>query len=142
MRIKNNGAKSFVVIMIVIAVSAICLRILIEALLKINISQNESTASLTMKYISAALENYARDKDGIYPANFPFLVNTSPAYLDRNYISDSPIKGYSYSCPSLSISGYSCFAYPGKCRITGNTVYHISTGGILTLEDCRKDARE
>ena len=84
--IKGTGAKSFVTIMIVIAVSALLLRITVEKLIKINIAQNESNASLTLKLISAALENYAKDNQGIFPAEISVLTKTSPPYLDKDYV--------------------------------------------------------
>lgn len=138
----ETSAKSFVVIMIVIAVCAVVLRILIDTLIKINIAQNESTASLTMKYIAAALENYASDKEGLFPTNFFALVKTSPAYLDKDYTADSPVKGYYYSCPRLHPAGYSCYASPVKCKLTGNTIYNITTGGLLISQDCSKKENE
>jgi len=138
--IKGTGAKSFVTIMIVIAVSALLLRITVEKLIKINIAQNESNASLTLKLISAALENYAKDNQGIFPAEISVLTKTSPPYLDKDYVAQSPFRGYSFSCSRLEASGYSCSATPVKCRLSGNLMHSVSTGGLLISEECsRKD---
>jgi hypothetical protein len=65
----DKKARSFVTIMIVIAIIAFALRVVIEQVIKINIAQNESHASVTLKQISAALENYFKDKGDFYPAN-------------------------------------------------------------------------
>jgi len=138
--IKGIGAKSFVTIMIVIAVSALLLRITVEKLIKINIAQNESNASLTLKLISAALENYAKDNQGIFPVKISVLTKTSPPYLDKDYLTQSPFKGYNLSCSRLEASGYSCSAIPVKCRLSGNLIHSVSTGGLLISEECsRKD---
>jgi type II secretory pathway pseudopilin PulG len=108
---KKSG-RSFVTIMIVVALSALFLRIAIEKIIKFSIAQNESTASLTLKLISTALENYAKDNRGVYPPQVSTLTRTSPAYLDKDYIAQSPFKGYHYSCSRLDASGYSCSALP------------------------------
>lgn len=134
----DKRAKSFVTIMIVIAISALVLRITIERLIKVNITQNESTAQGTLKLISAALENYAKDKGGIFPVNLAVLTQTNPAYLDKDYITHSPIKGYNYSCSRLEPSGYNCSVTPVKCKLTGKMIYTVTTGGLFISEECSK----
>lgn len=135
---ENKKAKSFVTIMIVIALFAFLLRFLIERVIKINISQNESNASVTLKLIAAALENYADEKSGMYPQNLSFLTKANPAYLNKDYISESPIKGYYYACSRLEPTGYSYSATPVKCGLSGNLAFTITTGGILVSEKCEK----
>jgi len=134
----DKQARSFVMIMIVIAVSALLLRIGIERLIKISITQNESNAQGTLKLISAALENYAEGNQGIYPTNLSLLTKTSPPYLDKDYITESPLKGYNFSCPRLEAAGYSCSANPTRCKLTGRMVYTVTTGSLLISEDCEK----
>ena len=137
---RNNKAKSFVTIMLIIALCALSLRIIIAKLIEINIAQNESYASLTLKFISAGLENYAKNSQGIYPTNLSILTQAKPPYLDKDYINLSPVKGYNFSCFRLESSGYSCAAIPVKCSFTGKTIYTISTGALLISEECnRKD---
>ncbi len=135
---KNKSAKSFVTIMIVIAVSALFLRIAIEKLIKVSIAQNESNAAATLKLISAALESYAKDNRGIYPENLSLLTKTSPAYLDKDYITKSPLKGYNFSCLRLEPAGYSCLASPARCKLSGRMVYTVTTGSLFISEDCEK----
>ena len=137
-RMRNIKGRSFVTLMIIIAVSSLVFRFGIEGIIEINISQNESVAQETVKLISAALENYARDNHGIYPTSLSILVHTKPPYLDQNYIAKSAVKGYSYSCGRLESSGYNCSAIPTKCNLTGRTNYAVSTGGSLALEECAK----
>ena len=105
---KNKKARSFVVIMIVIALSALLLRMVADKAISLTCSQNESNAQSTLKLISTALENYAKDNRGIYPEKISILTEGMPAYLDRDYVKQSPIKGYSYSCSRLDSGGYSC----------------------------------
>ena len=135
---RDTKARSFVTIMIIIAVSALLLRFAIEKIIMINIAQNESNASSTLKSISTALENYARDNHGIFPSDLSVLTKTTPAYLDKDYIASSSIKGYNYSCLRLESSGYSCLAIPVKCNLTGKVVYTITTGSLLVSEECSK----
>ena len=135
---KGNRARSFVTIMIVIAVSALLLRVAIERIIKINIAQNESYACAALKSISAALENYAKDHLGVFPANLSILSQDNPPYLDKDYISEKPIKGYEYSCARLDTLGYSCSASPLNCNLTGKMIYSVTTGGLIISEDCSK----
>ena len=134
---QNTKAKSFITIMIVIAVVALLLRIAIDKIIKINIAQNESRASVTLKFISAALENYAKDNLDAYPAEFSALTKLKPPYLDNDYVGLSPLRGYNYVCPRLEPSGYTCYASPVKCRLTGNMSYTVTTGGLFISEECK-----
>lgn len=131
-----NKAQSFVTIIIIIAAFALILRIAIEQVVNMNIAQNESNAQANIKLVSAALENYAKDNQGFYPANFTSLLQTKPPYLDINYVNQSPLKGYVYACLRLESSGYSCQASPVKCNISGRKKYIVSTGGSLLSEEC------
>lgn len=130
--------RSFVAIIIIITLSVFLLRIAIEQIIKINISQNESLALTTLKSISTALENYAKDNQNSFPTGLSILTQSMPAYLDRDYIADSPIKGYNYSCLRLDSLGYSCSAMPVKCNLSGKITYNIITGGSLVSEECGK----
>ena len=135
---KRNSGRSFVWIMIVIAVVSLCLRIAIEKLMMFNIAQNEINAENNLKLISAALENYAKAHNGVFPDDFSLLTKTTPPLLDNNYLALSPIKGYNYSCSRLELSGYACQAAPDKCKLTANTIYSVTTGGLFVSEACSK----
>jgi len=134
---KNNG-RGFVGIMLGVAVFVLLLRISLEQIIKVNIAQNESSAQANLKAISLALENYSRDHLGVYPPNLEILTQSQPAYLDRELLSQEELKGYSYECFTLEPSGYTCIATPDKCRLSGRTIYKITTGGALTSDDCTK----
>lgn len=134
--INNINGRSFVAIMIVIALTSLILREVIGRIMRINISQNESNAQATLKLVSAALENYAKDHQGSFPTNLSLLTQANPAYLDEVYINAYPVKGYNYSCGRLEASGYNCQAMPVKCRQTGEKTYSITTGGLLVPEEC------
>lgn len=135
---RDRKARSFVAIMVVIAISALLLRTAIEQIIRFNIAQNEANASAALKLISAALENYAKDYLGAYPQNLSLLTQHNPPYLDRNYFADSPLKGYYFGCSRLEASGYSCSAAPVKCQLGGNKIYTIITGGVSASEGCSK----
>lgn len=140
--IENKRAKSFVAIMIFIGFTALLLRFGIEKIIKINIAQNEAIASLTLKLISAALENYANDHAEVYPVSLSGLTQTKPPYLDKDYVLNSPLRGYIYSCSRLEPSGYSCSAIPVKCNLAGRLIYTVITGGSLISEECSKKEKE
>lgn len=129
-------------IMIITAVSALLLRIAVKEIIKLNIAQNESYASSTLKLISTALENYAKHNQGIYPVSLSVLTQTTPPYLDKDYITLSPLKGYDFECSRLEPSGYSCTAVPLKCKLHGNMTYNIITGGTLISEECSKKEKQ
>ena len=130
--------RSFVAIMIAIAISALAIRIAAERFIEFTIAQNESFASGTLKSISVALENFARNNKGAYPADFTLLTQSKPVYLAKNYIAISPVRGYIYNCPKLDSTGYICNAIPMNCRLTGKTNYTISTGSLFFSEECGK----
>lgn len=134
----NIKARSFVVIMIVIAMSALVLRMLMGWFINMNIAQNESNAQSTLKLISAALENYSKDNQGVYPVQFSVLTESKPPYLDKDYIKQSPVKGYDYDCTRLDATGYSCYAFPTRCKLTGMVAFSVTTGNLLISEDCDK----
>ncbi len=135
---QNIKARSFVLIMVIIAATALILRFAIGCIIKMNIAQNESNASVTLKFISAALQNYARDHNGNFPSDLALLANNTPPYLDDDDVAKSPVKGYNYVCARLEPSGYSCSATPLKCGLTGTASYTISTGGLIVSEECNK----
>ncbi len=137
--IKNNKARSFVTLMIIIAVSALLLRIGLEQVIKISMEQNGSNAQTNLKYISTALENYAKDNNGVFPESFSMLTLR---YLDKDYIKQSPIKGYNYRCSKLDASGYNCSAAPVRCNLSGVMSYAVTTGGLFVSEDCLKKEKE
>jgi len=124
--------------MIVIALSALLLRVAADKAIRLNCSQNEANAQSTLKLISTALENYAKNNRGVYPDKISVLTQSAPAYLDRDYVKQSPIKGYIYGCSRLGPGGYSCHALPSRCRLTGGTLFTVSTGSLLIAEDCEK----
>jgi hypothetical protein len=135
----NKKARSFVTIMVIVALCALTLRFALEQFIKRNTAQNEAAAVSTLKLISAALENFAKNNRGIFPSSLSDLTKTTPIYLDRDYIRESPIKGYGYSCSKLDSSGYNCSANPINCMMTGRVVYNISTGGLFVSEGCGKE---
>lgn len=134
----NNKARSFVVIMIAIALGALLLRLVIHRAIKFTVEQNQLYAQGNLKLLSTALENYAKDNKGVYPQSFSLLMQGQPAYLGKNYIVDSPLRGYEYDCARLDPTGYNCQASPTSCRLTGSTIYSVSTGGLIISESCDK----
>jgi len=134
----NNKARSFVVIMIVIAIVALVLRIAIVQFINFNIVQNQSNALETLRLIATAIENYAKDHQGVFPTSLEELTQVKPAYIEKEYLSLSYEKGYNFNCLRLETSGYTCSASPVRCNLSGKKIYTITTGQTLTVEECGK----
>lgn len=134
----DRRARSFVTIMIVAALSALLLRLTIQKIIVYNIRHNQLLAQVNLKLLSTALENYAKDNKGAYPSSIDQLSKSNPVYLERNYLAASSIRGYEYDCQRLDASGYNCSAAPVDCKLTGKTVYAVSTGGLIIAENCDK----
>jgi len=135
---QKESGRGFVGIMIGVAIFVLLLRISLEQVIKINIVQNQSYAQSVLKTISTALENYAKDHLGVFPPELALLTRSQPPYLDKEYVKQPVLKGYNFSCTRLEPSGYTCVAAPLKCMLTGRLGYSISTGGLITSEDCLK----
>ncbi len=124
--------------MIITALAALSLRLAIHKIIIYNIEQNQLLAKGNLKLLSTALENYAKDNKGAYPANIDLLTRNMPPYLERNYLAASSVRGYEYDCQRLDSTGYSCSAAPVNCKLTGKMVYAVSTGGLIIAESCDK----
>ncbi len=129
-------------IMLIVAGIALVLRISIEQFMRFNMGKNQSDAVATLKLMSTAMENYARDNNGLYPESIQVLLEATPPYLDRDYVSAVPEKGYSFSCSVVTPKGYSCEGVPTRCALSGDMSYLVSTGGVLVSQKCTQEARE
>jgi len=122
--------------MIVVALSVLLLRLAAHNLIVYNIEHNQALAQMNLKLLSKALENYAKDNRSQYPEDIKELTRGEPAYLERNYVAASSIRGYEYDCQRLDAAGYNCYATPLDCKFSGKMVYSVSTGGGFIAEKC------
>lgn len=134
----TEKARSFVVIMIIVALSALALRFIVMQITRFNIEQNEANAQSTLKIISTALENYAKDHQSSFPQYLAMLVQSQSRYLDKDYTAFSSYRGYVYSCSKIESSGYNCSAVPLICGLSGNTNFSVSTGNLFVSQKCAK----
>jgi type II secretory pathway pseudopilin PulG len=134
----NNKASSLVAIMIVISLVALILRITIVQFINFNITQNEASAQETLKLLSTAIENYAKDHLGVFPVSLEALTQAKPAYIEKEYVDLSPAKGYNFNCQRLELSGYACSASPQRCNLSGKKSFNIATGQVMATEECGK----
>lgn len=122
--------------MMVIAFSALLLRMVIHRIIIYNIQENQLLAQVNLKLLSTAMENYAKDNQNAYPLNIDLLTKHDPVYLEKNYLEATSVRGYEYDCQRLDAVGYNCSASPVNCKLTGKMVYSVSTGGIIMSESC------
>jgi len=134
----NKKARSFVTVMIVVAIVMLLLRLAIHKIIVYNMEQSQSLAQINLKLLSTALENYAKDNKNIYPDNMALLTKNKPAYLEKDYLAVSSVSGYEYDCLRLDATGYSCSATPLNCKFDGKMIYKVSTGGLIISESCDK----
>ena len=138
----NRRAKSFVTIMVVVALSALLLRLGLHRIIIYRIQQNQLLAQINLKLFSTALENYAKDNNNVFPASIDLLTKSNPVYLEKDYLAVTSLGGYEYDCQRLDSSGYSCTASPVNCKLTGKTQYAVSTGGLIMAANCDKTRLE
>jgi hypothetical protein len=134
----NSKARSFVTIMLVVALSALLLRSAIHRIIVYKIEQNQLLAQVNLKLFSTAMENYAKDNNNLYPTSVDLLTKNKPVYLERDYLATTSVRGYEYDCQRLEATGYNCTASPVNCQLTGKMVYSVSTGGLIMAESCDK----
>jgi Tfp pilus assembly protein PilE len=134
----DQKARSFVTIMIVVALSALLLRLAIHKIIAYNIQQNQSLAQVNLKLFSTAMENYAKDNKNVYPVSVDLLIKHNPVYLERDYLAATSVRGYEYDCQRLDATGYNCTASPVNCQLSGKMIYSVSTGGLIMTQGCDK----
>jgi len=132
----NEKARSFVTIMIIIAIAILLLRLAIHKIIVYNMKQNQLLAQVNLKLFSTALENYAKDNKGMFPVNTGLLTKSNPVYLEKDYLDASSVQGYEYDCQRLDADGYICSATPVNCKFNGKMIYTVSTGGLIISESC------
>ena len=123
-------------IMVVVALSALLLRLGLHRVIVYRIQQNQLLAQINLKLLSTAMENYAKDNKNIYPASVDLLTKSNPVYLQKDYLAVTSLGGYEYDCQRLDAVGYSCTASPINCKLTGEMAYTVSTGGLIMAESC------
>ena len=134
----NSKARSFVTIMVVVAFSALLLRMAIHRIIIYRIQQDQLLAQVNLKLFSTAMENYAKDNKNVYPVSIDLLTKHNPVYLERDYLAATSVRGYEYDCQRLEATGYNCTASPVNCQLTGKMIYAVSTGGLIMAESCDK----
>jgi competence protein ComGC len=124
------GALGVVIGGIVLLLALISL----PGLLRARSVANESSAAKQVKVLSRALEVYALEHNGRYPANEEELLSDGSSY-EGQPCDGKTYFGYAYSL-SLSPDGYSVVAAPVACGSSGDTVYRVTRGGVLKEEPC------
>ena len=142
----NNIGRSIVALMIVISVTALIFRFSLEYVLNFNIRQQEQNAQDTLKLVSTAVENYAKDHLDVFPDSLSELVRTDPPYIEKGYYKKINVdsrffsftKGYNYDYLKLESAGYRCLAMPVLCGLTGRNAFTVDSGNAIIKEECSK----
>jgi len=127
----------FEFVLCAIALLTLAASFILPHLFEMRLEKNEQVAQMTLKQIiSPALENYAKDNNGTYPASESLLVKGNPPYLKRLY-NGKVIQGFVYSL-DLSNVGYNVLTHPYRCGIkgSGRKSYAITTGAVFNETDC------
>ena len=127
---------TLVEIMIVVAIVALLAAIAIPNLLRVRINANEGNAQATLKTISNAAEIFAAN-NGTYPTSIEAMLSPAsvPPYLNEDYTAVTR-QGYDFICGIMKFDSYTCTATPAPCNTKGTKIYTITTGGIISSEDC------
>lgn len=127
---RHAGTAGFtlVEIMIVVGILALLAAIAIPNLVRAKIAANESSAQVTLKSISTALENYSV-LNNVYPANTSNLIGATPPYLNVDYFVGTH-NGYTFTSTTLTDYSYLITASPMNAN-AGTHTYTIATGGVI-----------
>ena len=94
-----------------------------------NVDKNDREIQVTLRQLSAALENYAGHHEGRYPAGLDHL-KAGPPTLPSRYCGANK-GGFLISC-QLAEDGYVLTATPIIIEKTGTTTFTVATGGVTT----------
>ena len=133
MPIRKNNAFTVMEMLIVVAIVATIAAIIIPNLFMARRTANESAAKNNLRSMATAAETLYAAKNH-YPSDLAEFETYFPSLKD--FCSDlsgakTQCKGYEFSCTS-NVSGYTFEADPITMGITGNVIYTVTTGVILT----------
>ena len=133
MPIRKNSAFTVMEMLIVVAIVATIAAIIIPNLFMARRTANESAAKNNLRSMATAAETLYAAKNH-YPSDLGEFETYFPPL--KNFCSDltgtkSEFKGYLYSCTS-DTSGYVFEADPAVAGVSGNIIYTVTTGLILT----------
>jgi type IV pilus assembly protein PilE len=133
LRAHSHRAFTLVEIMIVAGIIGLISAIAIPNVISLKRVANEAAAKSNVRAISSAAE-VALVSLGHYPVTLGELqgfINVAPNYCADLVGTQTALQGYNYSC-TMDVTGYTITASPVILGTTGNVIYTITTGGLIT----------
>ena len=126
---KARKGFTLVEIMIVIAIIALLASIAIPNFVSSRKSANDVTTKATLRTIQTALENYAVDNNGQYPAGTD-LSKLIPSYIRKDYCAsgNNTFAGHTFTC-SITTATYNVNATKVDDS-TANKDFNLTPSGI------------
>ena len=110
--------------------------IAIPNFLRAKMRAREASARMTLEKVSQAIEAYRADK-GIYPFQEGDLTDSASPYLSEAY--DNTVRLEYIFSEDLNPDGYQLTATPTECMVTGEQIFEIKTGGIMSSRPCVRE---
>ncbi|MEW5895475.1 MAG: prepilin-type N-terminal cleavage/methylation domain-containing protein [Candidatus Omnitrophota bacterium] len=121
---KNRQGFTLVEIMIVVAIIALLAVIAIPNLMRARVSANDALAQSTLRTLATAVQNFAADNNGTFPADLGVLATATPPYTNVNYATNATQSGFTYAYVAATNT---ITATPATCGTTGSRVFTINT---------------
>ena len=127
-------ALTLIELVAVISIIGIIAIIAVPNMGKSQMVAKESAAQANLRIIAAAIENYGTVNNGLYPTAQSDLTGATPPFLNQSYCGNST-GGYTFNC-TLNTDSYILTAAPVTCGMTGAKTYTITTGAVMTANNC------
>jgi len=113
------------------------LAIAIPNFLRAKMQVREDATRQSLERIAEAIEAYRTDHNGQYPLKEQDLTDSASPYLSEAY--DNTVRLEYIFAEDLRVDGYKITATPTECMVTGENVFVMETGGLLSSRACSEE---